>query len=122
MYCIFNEWELDTVDLIAATTDNASNIKAVLQQLECLHIPCFSHVLNLAVEKAMAILSRCRELTSHFHRSANASYVLKRKQTDLHSSQHSLTHDVVTRWNPSYYMVERVVELQQLALLELKKR
>ena len=92
MHCIFSEWELDTVDLIAATIDNASNIKAALQQLECLHLPCFSHVLNLVVEKAMAIpgVSRalycCRQLTSHFHRSTNASYVLKRKQTDLHSS------------------------------------
>ena len=28
---IFSEWELDMVDLITATTDNASNIKAALQ-------------------------------------------------------------------------------------------
>ena len=109
--CIISEWELETVDLIAATTDNASNIKAALQSLQCLHMPCFSHVLNLAVEKAMAIpgvsqaLAHCRQLTSHFHRSTNACYVLKRKQIDLHSPQHNLTHDVVTRWNSSYYML-----------------
>ena len=50
-----SEWELETIDLIAATTDNAFNIKAALQHLECLHMPCFRHVFNLAVEKAMAV-------------------------------------------------------------------
>jgi len=52
---ILSEWELDTIDLVAATIDNAANIKAALQQLGCLHVPFFSHVLNLAIEKAMAI-------------------------------------------------------------------
>ena len=88
-------------------------------------MPCFSHVLNLAVEKAMAVPGVSKALAhSHFHRSTNASYVLKRKQADLHSVQHNLLHDVVTRWNSSYYMIERVVEQQQpicAALLELRK-
>ena len=85
--------------------------------LQCLHMSCFSHVLNLAVEKAMAVpgvsrtLARCRQLTSHFHRSTNASYVFKREQADSHV-QHNLLHDVITRWNSSYYLVERVVEQQ----------
>jgi len=52
---IISEWELGSVDLIAATTDNVSNIKATLQSLQCLHMPCFSHVLNLAVEKAILV-------------------------------------------------------------------
>ena len=113
MTSIISEWGLlESADLIAATTDNAYNIKAALHILQCLHMPCFNHVLNLAVEKAMAIpgVSKCRQLTSHFHRSTNASYVLKRKQADLHSVQHNLLHYVVTRWNSSYYMIERVVE------------
>ena len=71
----------------------------------------------------MLLLVRFR-LTDHFHRSTNASYVLKRKQGDLHSVQHNLLHDVVTRWNSSYYMVKIVIEQQQpicAALLELRK-
>ena len=58
MTSIITEWGLESADLIAATTDNASNIKAALDILQCLqylHMPCFSHVLNLAVEKAMAV-------------------------------------------------------------------
>ena len=130
MTSIINEWRLESADLIAATTDNASNIRAALYILQCLHMPCFSLVLNLAVEKAMAVpgvsraLARCCQLTSHFHRSTNASYVFKRKQADLHSVQLNLPHDVITRWNSSYYMVERVAEQQQpicAAFLELRK-
>ena len=65
MTSIVNEWGLESADLITATTDNASNIKAALHTLQCLHMSCFSHVLNLAVEKAMAVpgvsraLARC---------------------------------------------------------------
>ena len=60
-------------------------------------MPCFSHVLNLAVEKAMAVPgvsrapARCRQVTSHFHHSTNASCILKRKQADLHSVQYKFT-------------------------------
>ena len=130
MTSIINEWGLESADLIAAITDNASNIRTALHILQCLHMPCFSHVLNLAVEKAMAVpgvsgvLACCCQLTSHFHRSTNASCVFKRKQADLHSVQHNLLHDVITRWNSSYYMIERIVEQQQpicAALLELRK-
>ena len=93
MTSIINEWGLEYAGLIAATIDNASNIRAALHLLQCLHMPCFSHVLNLAVEKAYSV-------------------------------QHNLLHDVITRWNSSYYMVERVVEQHQpicAALLELRK-
>ena len=116
MTSIINERGLESADLIAVATDNASNIRAALYILQCLHMPCFSHVLNLAVEKAMAVpgvsrvLACCCQLTSHFHCSTNVSYVFKRKQADLHSVQHNLLHDVITRWNSSNYMIERIVE------------
>lgn len=48
MQSIIGEWGLDSVDLMAATTDD--NMKAALQHMDCLHI------LNLAVEKAIAVL------------------------------------------------------------------
>ena len=103
MISIINEWGLEYVDLIAATTDIASNIRAALHILQCLHMPCFSHLLNLAVEKAMVLpgvsraLACYHQVTSHFHHSTEAFYVFKRKQGDLHSVQHNLLHDVFTR-------------------------
>lgn len=55
MKSVIAEWGLDSVDLIAATTDNVSNMKAALQLTDCLHMPCFSHIINLTIEKAMAV-------------------------------------------------------------------
>ena len=42
----------------------------------------------------------------------------------MHHTQHNLIQEVTTRWNSTYYMVERIVEQQQplcAALLELRK-
>ena len=124
------EWALPLDRLVAFTTDNCGNIVVAVDELECTRVPCFSHCLNLAVEKACSIpeisrvIARCRCLVSHFNHSSKAAYVLKQKQVDLHHQQQSLIQDIATRWNSSYYMISRIIEQQQplcAALLELKK-
>ena len=73
---------------------------------------CFAHTLQLGVKKTMQVakaLGRARNLVSHFHHSNKSSYVKKQKQTDLHTDRLSLIRDVVTRWNSSYYMVDRII-------------
>ena len=128
---ILSHWELSVDNLVAATTDNCSNMVRALFINNWTHIPCLSHILNLAVEKVLALLpvvsravARCRRLVSHFHHLSKSSYMLKAKQEDLKHDTHSLIGDVVTRWNSTYYMIERVLEQQQplcAALLALKK-
>ena len=61
-------------------------------------------------------------IVSHFHHFSKSSYVLKKKQTDLHTDHLSLIQDVVIHWNSTYYMLERIIQLQQplcAALIEL---
>ena len=124
------EWGLSVDGLVAFTTDNASNVVVAMDELECIRVPCFSHCLNLAVEKACSItkickvIARCCRLIAHFHHSSKDTYIFKQKQIDLHLKQQSLIQDVATRWNSSYYMIARVVEQQQplcAALLEVKR-
>ena len=58
MTSIINEWGLESADLIAATTDNASNIRAALHILQCLHMPCFSHVqFQVFLELLLAVVN-----------------------------------------------------------------
>lgn len=64
----------------------------------------------LQISKA---LGHAHNLVSHFHHSSKLSYVLKPKQTDLHTDHLSLIQDVVTHWNSSYYMIEQIIQLQQ---------
>ena len=127
---ILGEWKLPVDGLCAATTDNGSNIVLATEVLGWPRMPCFSHTLQLAVERAVSLpevskaLARCRRLVSHFNHSSKSTYLLKQKQKDLHHSQHSLIQDVATRWNSAFYMVQRVLEQQQplcATLLELKK-
>ena len=127
---ILQEWNLPLDKLCAATTDNGSNIVLAAEILEWQRMPCFSHTLQLAVEKAMSLpevsraIARCRRLVSHFNHSSKSTYLLKQKQDNLHHPHHSLIQDVTTRWNSAYYMVQRVLEQQQplcATLLELKK-
>ena len=125
----FNQWGLQPNKLVAITTDNAKNIVNAIDHLDWLHLGCFAHTLQLGVKKAMDVpqkakaLARGRRLVSHFHHSAKSSSILRQKQIDLHCSQLSLVQDVTTRWNSSYYMVERILGKQQplcAALLELR--
>ena len=124
------QWKLSKDGLVAFTTDNGGNVVVAIQELDCIRVPCFSHCLNLAVEKACSIaevtkvIARCRRLVSHFHHSSKDTYVLKQKQADLRHKDHSLIQDVTTRWNSSYYMISRILEQQQplcAALLEVKR-
>ena len=129
---ILGDWGLCDKGLAGVTTDNGANITSAVGLLgwsHC-HLPCFSHTLQLGVEKAMKIplvakaLARCRRLVCYFNHSAKACYILKKKQDDLHHPKHALVQDVVTRWNSSFYMVTRVLEQQQplcATLLETRR-
>ena len=127
---LLSEWKLSRDAVSAVTTDNGSNIVLAIDMAGWVRLSCFSHTLQLSVERAMAmpeitkILARCRRLVSHFNHSSKSSYLLKEKQQNLNHKQHNLVQDVATRWNSAYYMVRRVLEQQQplcATLLELKK-
>ena len=119
---VFTEWNLDDNRLVVATTDNGSNVTHSMQSLGWPRISCFSHTLQLAVDKVINLsrvskaVTRCKQLVSHFNHSSN---LLKQKQYDLKHKQHHLIQSVATRWNSSYYMMERILEQQQPFLATL---
>ena len=116
---ILAEWNLPAQGIVAATKDNGANVTAAIEKLEVPHLPHFSHTLQLAVEQALKlpevskITSRCKRLVAHFNHSPKSYYLLHQKQVVLGYKQHSLINDVVTRWNNSYYMIQKVLEQQQ---------
>ena len=88
------EWNLASQGIIAAITDNAANVTAAIEKLEVLHLPCFSHTLQLAVEQALKlpeiskITGRCKRLVAHFNCSPKSYYLLHQKQATLGYKQH----------------------------------
>ena len=116
---ILYDWNVDVDKLVVATADNGSNITRAMQLLGWDRISCFSHTLQLCVDKVINLprvskaVARCKQLVSHFNHSSKSSYLLKQKQYDLKHKQHHLIQSVATRWNSSFCMMERVIEQQQ---------
>ena len=81
---ILSNWGLDTSRLVATTTDNGSNFVAAFSSiLEWPRISCFSHNLDLAINKLLEMdqivraKARCHSLVSIFSRSWKKSRDLR---------------------------------------------
>lgn len=59
------------------------------------------------------IIKQCRECVAHFSSSPKATAAFRKKQVELNLPGvpvHKLLQDVTTRWNSTYYMLERIYE------------
>ena len=90
-----DRWNLQSTQVSVAVTDNASNISADIGKMEWVHFCCFSHTLQLGVQKAIPLtevsraFGRARKLAGHFHASVKSTNVLRQKQQDLWHNQHN---------------------------------
>ena len=109
------EWQIDH-KLTGVTTDNARNIIRAVQLLSWQHVPCFGHTLQLAVKMGLelplivAVLVRCRKIVGHFKHSVVETELLKKEREAMGISQRKLVQEVNTRWNSTFYMLERLLE------------
>ncbi|XP_065900618.1 zinc finger BED domain-containing protein 4-like [Dysidea avara] len=121
LLCITDKWNI-TDKICCAITDNASNIVAAIQHNKWNHLPCFAHTLNLIVSNSLqdvpevaALLQRCKHIVTYFHRSTKATDKLTSIQSRLNIDNHKLIQEVETRWNSSFYMLERIIEQEEAA-------
>lgn len=91
-------WNLDEKNLVAITTDNASNIKAAVERLDWQWLNCFGHNLNLAVTNSVAAhksavdraLGVCHSITTAFSHSWKRQKALHTKQKEMDLPDHRL--------------------------------
>ena len=68
---MFIEWKIQDSQISCVTIDNASDIvKVVDQVLKWPHLPCFGHMLNLAVKAGLAIPRVYQVVSKRSHISA----------------------------------------------------
>ena len=108
------EWNIDD-KIIAIATDNAAAL--AVQLCGWRRIPCLAHTINLVVKAAILacdaeveVQKKVKCIVSYFHRSVKASDELKKVQSQISVPEHKLLQEVETRWNSTFYMLERYIE------------
>ena len=90
---VLARWNLPITQISAVVTDNASNITAAIAIFKRQRVGCFSHTLQLSVQKALNLpvmsraIARGKRLVGHFHSSVKSTNVLQR---DLKHAEHKL--------------------------------
>lgn len=114
---ILNRWNLKG-KVNFAITDNAANIvKGIKECLGIKHFGCFAHTLNLLVDDALklwqTLIDKVKKIVAHFKRSSLSSERLAKYQLQQNRQPKCLIQNVETRWNSVFYMIERIVELEE---------
>ena len=115
-------WGIKKEQLHLIVRDNAANMVKAMNDAGYPDLGCFTHTLQLIVHEGVLsqrsvkdTVAICRQIVGHFKRSPLAVSRLKEMQKSLGLPQHRLKQDVVTRWNSTLYMLQRIAE-QKMAL------
>lgn len=117
---VSKNWRLDG-KIVATVHDNASNIKLAARTSIIIgeSICCFAHTLQCAINSALnneeiqIMLKKASLIVSHFKHSALAIKALLNEQKQLQLPEHRLIQSCSTRWNSTYYMLDRLVEQKE---------
>ena len=114
------EWDIEE-KIVCILHDNAANMVSGLNIANIISLPCLAHTLQLIIkdgvllqQSVVQLLSCARSLVGHYHRSNVAFDTFHQIQAQLNLPQYMLIQDVATRWNSSYYMLERLVEQKKV--------
>ena len=109
-------WEIEE-KVVCVVRDNAANMVSGLNIANVKSLPCLAHSLQLIIKdgvllqpSVMQLLSCARSIVGHYHCSNVAFNTFRQIQSQLNLPVHVLIQDVATRWNSSYYMLERLLE------------
>ena len=114
------KWNIEHTRCHLVVRDNAANITKCFTDLGLSSTGCFAHTVQLAVNEGILsqryvtdIIATCRRIVGHFKHSSSATSRLHDYQKQLGIANHQLIQDVSTRWNSTYYMMERMLEQRQ---------
>ena len=110
------EWDIPHRLISAIVHDNAANAVLGAELTDWPHFGCVAHTLQLCVKSGLnlpvidRLTAASRKLVGHFKHSVVATTALREKQSQLGIPSHCLIQDVTTRWNSTFFMLERLTE------------
>uniref|UniRef100_A0A914HT81 BED-type domain-containing protein n=1 Tax=Globodera rostochiensis TaxID=31243 RepID=A0A914HT81_GLORO len=121
---ILKQFEIDLNRVHVILRDAASSMISATDELNVENFDCFCHKLNLALSDGLEHRTKsvpeikkeiqmCRELVGFYNRSKNFQNVLRRQQDLIDAPKTGLIQDVITRWNSTLYMVDRIIQQQR---------
>eukprot|EP00102_Acyrthosiphon_pisum_P022673 XP_016659883.1 PREDICTED: zinc finger BED domain-containing protein 4-like [Acyrthosiphon pisum] len=111
------EWEIPMKSVTAVITDGAANMtKSIELAFGRNHqIPCFAHTINLIAERSLSnvaeltkLISNVKSIVTWFKHSVVGSDDLRK----LTGGDGKLIQEVSTRWNSTFYMLQRFISLR----------
>ncbi|XP_046805012.1 LOW QUALITY PROTEIN: zinc finger BED domain-containing protein 4-like [Lucilia cuprina] len=122
---MINEWQIsDKVHCVVH--DKGSNMIRAMNLTNFLHINCSVHQLQLCIKNALnlkeiqGLIATNRKLVSHFNHSLLAKEKLSNIQKNkLNQKPLGVIQDCPTRWNSTYYMMERLLKIKDSIILYL---
>lgn len=115
---VVNKWDIQN-KISCVVSDNAANILAAIRNAGWTSLPCFAHTLHLVVIDSLKdpnvhqIITKCKSIVDHFHRSTKATNKLKEMQKQMGKKELKLINCTPTRWNSVLKMAERCIENQE---------
>src|SRR6218665_2589753 len=114
---MMNWWGIENQRVHLVIRDGGANMVKAIRDANLPSVSCFAHTLQLALHDAILtqpsvseLITLSRKIVGHFRHSSSATSSLHAIQEQLGLPKHQLHQDVVTRWNSTYHMLDRLIE------------
>lgn len=117
-------WDIPKNKIHLLVHDSGANMIKGVRVAQYDSAKCFIHSLQRSVEESIKaqeevreMVAAARRIVTHFNHSGTAQQKLKSIRQELNLPDHQLLQDIVTRWNSTYYLMERLLEQKRAVSL-----